>query len=81
MLIYVQFRYPILIYDVGSNKMLVCKTFSFGKKDFTYSIGYKGGKKVKPLCVMLPKMSTYRRDFDETKYMSFLIKNDESLEI
>ena len=30
---------------------------------------------------MLPKMSTYRRDFDETKYMSFLIKNDESLEI
>ena len=25
-------------------------------------------------------MSTYRRDFDETKYMSFLIKNDELLE-
>ena len=30
---------------------------------------------------MLPKVSTYRRDFDETKYMSFLIKNDKSLEI
>ena len=26
---------------------------------------------------MLPKMSEYRRDFDETKYMSFLIKNYE----
>ena len=26
-------------------------------------------------------MSTYRRDFDETKYMSFLIKDDELLEI
>ena len=25
-------------------------------------------------------MSAYRRDFDETKYMSFLIKNDELLE-
>ena len=25
-------------------------------------------------------MSTYRRDFDETKYMSFLIKDDELLE-
>ena len=24
-------------------------------------------------------MSAYRRDFDETKYMSFLIKNDELL--
>ena len=26
-----------------------------------------------------PKMSAYRRDFDETKYMSFLIKYDELL--
>ena len=25
-------------------------------------------------------MSVYRRDFDETKYMSFLIKDDELLE-
>ena len=25
-------------------------------------------------------MNTYRRDFDETKYMSFLIKDDELLE-
>ena len=29
---------------------------------------------------MLAKMSAYRRDFDETKYMSFLTKNDELLE-
>ena len=26
-------------------------------------------------------MCTYRRDFDETKYMSFLVKDDELLEI
>ena len=26
-----------------------------------------------------PKMSPYRRDFDETKYMSFFIKGDELL--
>ena len=25
-------------------------------------------------------MSAYRKDFDETKYMSFLIKHDELLE-
>ena len=29
---------------------------------------------------MVPKMNAYRRDFDETKYMSFLIKNEEFLE-
>ena len=28
---------------------------------------------------MLPKISAYRRDFDETKYMSHLIKNNELL--
>ena len=29
---------------------------------------------------MLQKLSAYRRDFDETKYMSFVIKNDELVE-
>ena len=30
--------------------------------------------------MFLPKMSPYRRDIDESKYMSFLIKEDELLE-
>ena len=29
------------------------------------------------LCIFLPKMSAYKRDFDEVKYMFFLIKDDE----
>ena len=33
-----------------------------------------------PLCIFLPKLSACRRDFDETKYISFLIKDDELLE-
>ena len=33
-----------------------------------------------PLCIMLAKMNGYWRDFDETKYMSFLIKDNELLE-
>ena len=37
-------------------------------------------KKIRPLCLFLPKMSGYRRDFDETKCISFLIKDDELLE-
>ena len=37
-------------------------------------------KKVRPLCIFLPKMSAYRRDFDKTKSMSFLIKDGKLLE-
>ena len=39
-------------------------------------IGYKDTTKISPLCIFLPKMSPYIRDFDETKYMYFLIKDD-----
>ena len=28
---------------------------------------------------MFPKMSPYRRNFDESKYLSFLIEDDKSL--
>ena len=60
-----QYKNPILIYNKDINKILVFNRVSFIKKGFKYFIGYKDGKKVKLLCVMLPKMSTYRRDFDE----------------
>ena len=36
--------------------------------------------KNRPLCIFFPKMSAYRRDFDETKHISLLIKDDELLE-
>ena len=51
------------------------------KKDLRkYFFGYKDAKIIRPLCIFLPKMSPYRKDFDETKYMSFLIKGNELLE-
>ena len=53
---------------------------SFGKNCFKYFLGYKDGKKTWPLCIFLPKKSASRRDFHETKYMSFLVKDDESLD-
>ena len=52
---------------------------SLGKKDFKYFIGYKDAK-VGPLCIFLPKMIIFSRDFDETEYVSFMIKDDELLE-
>ena len=53
---------------------------SFGEKAFRHFIGYKNAKKVRPLCMLLQKMSACRRDFDKTKYMPFLIKDNELLE-
>ena len=58
---------PVSINDVDVSKILASNEVGFGKKDFKYFIGYKGGKKVRTLCVMLPKMSAYRRDFYKTK--------------
>ena len=37
-------------------------------------VGYKDVKNVRPLCLMLPKMSAYRKKFDETTNMPFSIK-------
>ena len=51
---------------------------SFGKNGFEYFIGYKDAKKIRPLCIFLPKMSAYGRDFDKTKCMSFLRKDENS---
>ena len=65
-------------------------------KGFKYFTGYNDAKKCRPLCIFHPKMSAYRKDFYETKYMCvclyihiyiyiyiyiyILTKDDESLE-
>ena len=71
---------PVLIYNVKTGKLIVPKKVSFGKKGFKCFIGYKDNEKVKSLCIMFPKMSGYKKKFNETKYMSFLIKDDKLLE-
>ena len=63
--------------DINKKEYLIR---SFGQKEFRYFIDYKDAKIIRPLCIFLPKMSAYRRDFDETKCMSFLIKDNELLE-
>ena len=75
-----QYKRPIWIKNIDINKVLVFNKVSFGKKCFKYFIGFKDAIITQPLCIFVPKMSAYRRDFDETKYMFFLIKDDELLE-
>ena len=61
------------------NKIVVSNKLYFGKKWFEYFIGYKDAKKIGPLYIFLPKISAYKRDFDETRYIFFLINDDELL--
>ena len=74
-----QNKSSISINNIDINKIVPNKV-PFHKQNFKYFIGYKYGKRVRPLRMFLPKMSACRKDFDETKYMSFLIKNNQLLE-
>ena len=70
-------RRPVSMKNIDITKIVVSNKVSLGKKGFKYFIGYKGAKKIRTLCIFLPKMSACRKDFDENKYLSFLIKDDE----
>ena len=74
-----QYKSPISIKtNIDINKIVVSNKVSFGKNSFRYFMGYKDPK-IRPLCIFLPKIRAPRRDFDETKYMPFLINDDELL--
>ena len=66
-----QNKRPISIKNIDLNKIVVSNKVYFSKKVFKYLIGYKDANNIWPLCIFLPKMSAYGKDFDETKYMSF----------
>ena len=68
--------------DVDIEKVLVSRKISSGEKNYKYHIGYLyNDHKVKPLHLMLPKTSAYVKSYDrQTKWMCFLIKDNELLE-
>ena len=61
--------------DINTNTIIVSNKVLYGKACFNYFIDYIDDRKVKSLCIILPKMYAYRRDFGKTKYMSRLIKD------
>ena len=66
--------------EIYINRILVSDKVCFGNKGFKNFIAYKDVK-IRSLYTFLPKVSAQRREFNETEYMSFLIKEDELLEI
>ena len=64
--------------SVNVDQIVVSDKFKHSDEGFKYFIGYWEGEIVKPLCIILPQMSWYIKDFENGgKSMSFLIKDDE----
>ena len=53
--------------NVNIDRMVVSLRFLLVKKVLNIFLGTK----FMPMCIILAKMNAIRRDFDETKYMSF----------
>ena len=73
---------PIFGGDVDIKEVLVSNKISFAEKNYTYFIGYlHNSNKVKPLNIMLLKTRAYVKSCDgQTKWMYFLIEDDDLLE-
>ena len=62
--------------------MVVSCKFPFGKIGFKCFIGHQNDNgKLMLFSIMLPRISAFGRNFDETKCMSFLTKHNELAQI
>ena len=50
--------------SVDADQIVVSQKFKLTADVFKYFIGYKEGEIVKPLCIILPQMSTYIKYFE-----------------
>ena len=66
--------------DIDVNKILVSKKESYGTKSSSkYFIGYNDGDVIRPLCVILPQMIGYVKNFDSNKTMSYKVGDNKLL--
>ena len=72
---------PIDLMSVNVDQIVVSDKFKHNNEGFKYFIGYQEGEIVKPLCIILPQLNGYIKNFEnEGKNMSFLIKYEEVLD-
>ena len=68
------------IHDLDVNKILVSKKESYGtKKSLKYFIGYNDDDVIRALCIKLPQMIGYVKNFDTNKTMSFKVGDNKLL--
>ena len=74
-------KQPIDLESVNVDQIALSDQFKHSDDGFKYFIGYKEGKIVKPLCIILPQMTGYIKYFENGgKNMSFVIKDDDVLD-
>ena len=54
---------PIDLFSVNVDQIVVSDKFKHDKKVFKHFIGYRKGEIIKPLCIILPQMSGYKKYF------------------
>ena len=64
-----QHKEPISIENIDINEIAVSNRVSLVKKDLNISLATMMQKKIRHLCIFLPKMTAYGNEFDETKYV------------
>ena len=70
-------KQPIDLDLVNVDQRVVSDKFKHSDGGFKYFIGYKEREIVKPLCIILPHMTGYIKDFENGgKNKSFVIKDD-----
>ena len=68
------------IHDLDVNKILVSKKQSYGtKSSHKYFIGYDDDNVIRPLCIKLPQMIGYVKNFNNNKTMSFKVSDNKLL--
>ena len=68
------------IHDLDVNKILVSKKESYGTKNSRkYLIGYNDDDVIRPLCIKLPQMIVYVKNFDSNKTISFKVGDNKLL--
>ena len=70
------YKKALKIDDVDVNKMLVSKKEPYStNKALKCCIGYNDNDVIRRLCLRLPQMTGYARNFDENITMSFRVSN------
>ena len=74
-------KQPIDLISVNVVQIAISDKFKHSDEGFKYFICYQEGEIVKPLCIIVPQMSGYIKQFENGgKNMSFSIKDDEGWE-
>ena len=74
-------KQPINLDLINLYQIVLSDKFVHSDGVFKHFIGCKEGEIVKPLCIILPQMSGYKRYFENGgKNMSFVVKDDDVLD-